>query len=93
MLVGTLFFGLREDSRTKMFLTGQKITLEQSLLAIIADNLAFLSWTKTTDAEHGSNRPESIYTRLVNGPKEKDTVTFTSPEEFEKERERILGGE
>lgn len=76
-----------------MHLTNQKITLEQVLLAIIADNLAFLSWTKTKDAENNMNRPKSIYDRLVNGEKEKETIIFSSPEEFEEERKRILGGE
>lgn len=75
-----------------MFLTNQKITLEQSLLAIIADDLNFLAWTKTKDAEDGFNKPESILDLLKNGPKEKEIMAFDSLEEFEQERQRILGG-
>lgn len=92
VLVGTLFLGLREDSRTKMHLTDQKITLEQSLLAVIADNLSFLSWTKTRDAENGMNRPKSILNRLLNGPVETEIIEFNSLDEFENEKQRILGG-
>lgn len=92
VLVGTLFLGLREDSRTKMHLTDQKITLEQSLLAVIADNLSFLSWSKTKDAENGMNRPKSILNRLLNGTAEKEILEFDSLDEFEKEKQRIIGG-
>lgn len=75
-----------------MYLTEQKITFEQSLLAVIADNLAFLSWTKTKDAENGMNRPESILNRLLNGTVEKEILEFNSLDEFEKEKQRIIGG-
>lgn len=75
-----------------MFLSKQKITLEQALLAIIADNLSFLAWAETKDAQRGYNKPKSIYEALTSEPKESEHLSFDTLEEFEKARQRILGG-
>lgn len=75
-----------------MFLSNQKITLEESLLAIIADNLSFLAWAKTKDAENGYNKPKSIYEALTAPPKENENVLFNTLEEFEQARLKIIGG-
>lgn len=75
-----------------MFLSNQKITLEQSLLAIIADNLQFLAWTKTKDAEKGYNRPESILDALRHAGEKDDSeiVAFDDLESFELARQKII---
>lgn len=83
--VGVLLFGLRDNSRTKMFLNGQKLTLEQTLLAMLVDDLNFIAWTKTKDAQHKRNRPKSVLDALT---KEKETMkdelmSFGSVAEYE----------
>lgn len=67
-----------------MHVSGNKITLEQMLLAIIADNLNFLSWTKTKDAKKGRYKKKSIFKTLISDEKKKDDlVGFKTVEEYE----------
>lgn len=84
LLVGTLLLGLRDDSRTKMLLSGGKVSLDRMLRAKIADELTFLSWSKTKDAEKGKNRPKSILDTLLGNNKKEEYVTFETMEEFER---------
>lgn len=83
-LVGTLVFGLKDDSRVKMFLTGAKVSIDRLIQARIADELAFLSWTKTKDAQKGRNRPKSIIQSLLGEPKKEEYATFETMEEFQR---------
>ena len=83
--------GLRENSRVKMHIGGSRITLEQALLARMADELAFLSWSKTKDGQRNRNRPKSILEALTAPPKEPENESFSSPEAFIAEWERIVG--
>lgn len=80
-----LLFGLRDDSRVKMHLNGSRITVEQSLLAIIADRLNFIAWSKTRDAQKGHRYKEkSIYEILTRKSKPKEELmTFDTVEEYE----------
>lgn len=82
LLVGTLVFGLRDDSRVKMFLSGAKVSIDRLIQARIADELAFLSWTKTKDAQRGRNRPKSILQSLLGEVKQEEYATFETMEEF-----------
>lgn len=81
--MAALSLGLRDDSRIKMKISGARVTLDQQLLAVIADALKFIQWTKT---DHGKRRRydgKSIYETLMN-PKGKDEYqVFNSPEEFD----------
>ena len=89
--VAALSIGLRGDSRIRMKLSGMKLTLTESLLAMIADNLALIFWTKTKDGQKHRNRPKSIREALENGnKKDNEVLGFDSPEEFEAMRERLL---
>lgn len=86
-MVATLLIGLRDDSRVKMHFSKTRLTLDQALLAIAADNLAFLAWTKTKDAAKGKkfNRP-SLFENLMQEEKKKDKddlMMFDSPEEYD----------
>ena len=81
-LVAVLLLGLRDDSRVKMHISGSKATLEQILLAVIADNLNFLSWTKTKDAKKGRYKKKSIVRALMDLDKKDDLQAFESIEEF-----------
>ena len=80
-LVATLAIGLPNDSRVKMKLSGQKITLEQSLLALLLDDFNFLLWSRQ---KRKGPRPKSIYKDLTEAKKPKDELMkFSSEEEFD----------
>lgn len=85
--VATLVNGLSDDSRTKRKMSGLKIPINTFLLASMADQLAFISWSKTIDAERGRNKPKSILKLLLGEEEEAqgDRKVFTSIDEFMKE--------
>lgn len=84
--LATLVVGLKDNSRIKMKMSGMKIPVETFLMASMVDHLAFLSWTKTKDAEKGKNRPQSILSVLLGkNDKPKDKRSFTSFDDFLKE--------
>ena len=91
-MVAVFSYGLRDDSRIKMSISKQPVPLDTMLLAGLSDRLALLLWTKTKDAEHGRNRPDSILESLTNVKKESSQLTFASGEEFEQMRLKILEG-
>ena len=80
--------GLRDNSRVKMKVGESKISLETALLARIADELTFLSWTKTKDAQRGRNKPESILKMLT---EEKEVASFEDADSFMAAWSRIVG--
>ena len=85
--------GLRENSRIKLKMNNQLVSLEAMLLASISDRLGILAWFQSEDGQKGKNRPTAItpkLTRTQENPKE--TVAFESGEAFEKTRLRLLGG-
>lgn len=90
--VAVLVFGLKDNSRTKMKLSGQVLTVEQSLLAMILDELRFQSWTYSKDAHKGgSYKGKSVYKTLCGENEEdnsksigkNDLVSFATVEEYE----------
>ena len=89
--LAVLSSGLRTDSRSMMKLSGIKVNTQEALLAIIADRLSWLCWSKTEDGLHGRNIPDSILESLT-GKREKESkvMVFRTSEEFEEERNRIL---
>lgn len=80
--------GLKENARIKMKLAGVKVTLEDMLLASIADHTKLLTWMQTEDARKGRNRPKTILPRLL-GEEERKIISFETGEEFEKEWKRL----
>jgi len=87
-LLGILATGLRDDSRIKQKINGVKTNDTNMILANILDGINLLLWTKTKDAEKGINQPGSIAETLF--VKEREEVMFETPEEFEKERQRLI---
>lgn len=84
--------GLRNDSRIALKLSGQQVSNDTLLLAEIVDLLSLIWWSKTKDGQSGRNRPKSVFSAFQTDEKEKQTVAFSSSEEFDKARERILKG-
>lgn len=90
-LAARLACGLRENSRSKMRLAGNRIELRDALLAAILDRVGFLAWAQTRDGQRNRNRPASILDRLMHEPDERETpVVYAGGEEFEKARKQIL---
>ena len=88
------FMGLKQDSRCKMYITGQKYTFSQMLAVMIYDKLAWLQWAKTRDGAAGRNMPQSLAQKLFSdNDSGNDVEGFYTAEEFEKERRKLLGGE
>lgn len=91
-LIATLSAGLRDSARIKMILTDEKVSMNTFLLCSIVDQLNLLLWAQTEDGTKGINRPESILNILIPTKKKSDIEGFDTPEDFEKAREKILGG-
>lgn len=90
--VGILAGGLRGSSRVFRAITEDKVPTDTKLLAMAVDSLAWLVWSKTTDAEHNRNRPKSVFD-IVTGKAEtvkSNNATFKTSEEFEEARANIL---
>lgn len=81
-LLATLTVGLPRSSRVKMKMSGQKLTIDQTLLALILDDFNLLLWSRSK--RHGS-KPKSAYKLLTEEPKPKDELMkFKDVESFEK---------
>ena len=79
-----LALGLPDESRVKISLTDEHFSLDTLLLAMCADCLAFIVWSKTKNARTGKNRPKSICKILTGSKKTKEPelMGFKSGEEF-----------
>lgn len=83
-LVATLSCGLRDDSRIKMKISKQRISLDRMLSALIVDSLQFLCWTKTKQAQKNQGKPESVFAKLMGSEEQKEEYeSFESVEDFE----------
>ena len=87
--VSILACGLRGDSRIYRAISGNEYSMDTRLNAMMVDNLSWLVWSKTKDAEHGRNKPVSIYKKLFDEECEQ-TTSFDSAEAFERARAEIL---
>lgn len=88
--VATLACGLSDSSRIKRAMNGQKQSTDTLLLALIADGVRWLMWSKTKDGEKNRNRPASLFETMTEDKQK--TSGFNSPEEFEAARARIING-
>lgn len=86
--VAIFAIGLRDNSRTKIKLSGSKVSPEILLLSGIHDRLSLLLWSKTKDAEKGRNKPKLILNSLYK--QETEVSTFASGKEFDEERQMLL---
>lgn len=65
-----------------MKISESKLTYEQMLLTSALDDLNFLAWTKTKDAQKGINKPKPILEKILENDKDK-YMSFGSVEELE----------
>ncbi len=80
--------GLRDNSRIKMKISGQKAASEVLLLAAAVDRLGLLLWMNTEDGHKNRNRPKLIAEQFIESKKE--IIAFETIEAFEKRRQEIL---
>jgi len=93
MMAAKLAFGLSENSRIKRAMTGQQVSLTDTMLAAIFDKVNWLAWAQTRDGQKGRNRPKSILAEIVgSGKSESATMVFNSGEEFDAYRQKLIDG-
>lgn len=92
-LVATLSSGLRDDSRSKMNMSGANMTTEQLLLAGIADGTNLLAWLQSKDGAKGRNRPHSILKEILKETEGGGNAVFATGEDFDSAWKRATGKE
>ena len=81
--LAVLAAGLRDDSRSKMRLSGISVPRRDLLLAAAVDRLSLLVWSMSEDAKRGTNRPNSLVAALMGEAEgSSDVMTFDSPDDF-----------
>ena len=88
--VAVFSYGLRDDSRIKVAMSGQNVSMQLLIQASILDRLSMLVWFKTKDGQNGINRPVSMVDQLTKVEEEQEQMTFVSGEEFENYRNEML---
>lgn len=86
--VAVFVIGLHDNSRIKKKLNKVKASPDTLLLAGILDRLNALLWTKTKDAQHKRNFPQSIMAEMFE--KESNVDGFVSGKDFETRRNELL---
>lgn len=89
-LLSILVTGLPPESRIKQKLNKEKIGLTDTLLAGILDSLNHIAYM-LQGKKHGKH-PASVLEMLrnVSEKKTKKSISFSSPEEFERRRKELL---
>lgn len=90
--VARFCIGLKEDSRIMLKMNNMKISTKLLLLADIRDKLSLLFWAKTKDGQSNKNRPFLMMSAIYGNDNKEDLEAFSSREDFEKERQRLIGG-
>ena len=87
--------GLRPDSRIGMRISDSKLTTDQTLLALVADNTRAIAWLNSSDGAKGINRPKSLVEALIGerNIQESGIETFETGQDFDDEWRRLTGGE
>lgn len=89
--VAIFAIGLKDNSRIKMKMSGQLVSMETLLLAGISDRLSVLLWRQTLDGQKGRNRPTMVLDTLtIKRIKETDVIVFSSGEDYESTRNEML---
>ena len=86
-LASTLAFGLGDDSRIKMKLSGQRAKTSVLLLASIADGIHLLLWSAS---KAGTPKPK-LFTEILMHDESKETEGFETSEAFEKRLQELRG--
>lgn len=90
--LATLVAGLRADSRTKMEINGAKAPTETLIMAMVYDKLSQWIWMNSKDGRKGINPPKSLVKLITSEPKRSTVTAYESGEDFDRARQRIIGG-
>lgn len=88
--LATLVLGLRDNSRTKIMISGTKADAQTILLASILDAVALLVWFGSKDGQNGVNRPKSVLNVIMGREEQGQYKTFATVEDFERYRQEII---
>ena len=88
--LATLVLGLRDNSRTKLMISGTKADAQTILLASILDAVALLVWFGSKDGQNGVNRPKSVLNVIMGREDQGQYKTFATVEDFERYRREII---
>lgn len=90
--LAVLSCGLRENSRIKMLMSGQKERLDMIIMAGCYDMLAGIKWMLAgATGEAPASMARALLGIEVNS--ESEIVSCATPEEWERERRRIINNE
>lgn len=89
LTIATLVCGLRDDSRIMLRLSENNLSIDRQINAMICDNLSYILWSKTKDAESGRNKPKSILNALKGVDDKSELMTFENGEDFKKAWENL----
>lgn len=84
-----LCYGLPDDSRVKMEISGANVPCQTLLLAAIFDQVNIIRWLQTKDAQTGRNRPKPVLAYLLE-KEEPETLLFDSGEAFMEAHRRAV---
>ncbi len=90
-MLATLAAGLRENSRIKMRISGEKCSKTELFLAAIVDRLSLLVWAKTEDGKNGVNRPKSVLSTILCNEQAEPVEAYETADEFEAAWTSITG--
>ncbi|MFQ8628135.1 MAG: DUF5361 domain-containing protein [Dorea formicigenerans] len=78
-----------------MRISDSKLTTDQTILALIADNTRMLAWLNSSDGAKGIKRPKSLVEALIGerNTQESGIETFETGQDFDDEWKRLTGGE
>lgn len=89
--IAILCCGLPTDSRTIKEINKKDFTLQEILLANIADRLSLIWWSKTKDGQKNRNKPQMITEIMMPSEKPKAPhMVFDSADDFEAMRRKII---
>lgn len=73
-----------------MKLSGLTVPYETFLLVALLDQVNIIRWLQTDDARKNINRPPQLLRMFTNN--ETEYETYRTGEDFEKARQKLLGG-
>jgi hypothetical protein len=89
--IAVLVAGLREDSRSKMLLSGAKFSVDQALKMMIVDYLRLIVWMKTRDGAKNRNKPKSLFEEIENADSVDNIIGFSDGKSFENAWKKMRG--
>lgn len=84
-------YGLHDDSRVKLKISGSNHSFDRIVMAMIYDKLQWLCWAQSSDGHHNRNRPISIANTLIKADVNTEVNSYNSADEFEQARLKIIG--